>query len=208
MIDEFPTSHFLDALASASPTPGGGGAAAIMGAMGAALISMVANLTIGKKGYETVEAEMCALLAQSESLRTRLAGMVAQDASSFDSLIAAYKLPNFSNAEKATRSEVIQAGLKLATLAPLDCARACAEGVRLAERAVEHANTNVISDVGVAVLASCAALRSAALNININTPQIKDRGFAASTMRELEALLAECLPLAENVHSRVKAKLG
>ena len=208
MIDKFPTSQFLDALASSAPTPGGGGAAAVMGAMGAALICMVANLTIGKKGYESVEAEMRALLAQSESLRTRLAAMVAEDASAFDSLMAAYKLPKASDAEKASRREAIQAGLKLATLAPLDCARACAEGVRLAERAVEHANTNVISDVGVAVLASCAALRSAVLNVNINTPQIKDRGFAASTMRELEALLAECLPLAENVHSRVKAKLG
>ena len=107
MIDEFPTSHFLDALASASPTPGGGGAAAIMGAMGAALISMVANLTIGKKGYETVEAEMRALLAQSESLRTRLAAMVAEDASAFDSLIAAYGLPKGSDAEKTSRSEAI-----------------------------------------------------------------------------------------------------
>ena len=208
MSEPLNTSRFLDELASGAPTPGGGGAAAVMGAMGAALISMVANLTIGKKGYEAVEAEMRELLAESESLRARMSEMVAGDALAFDSLMAAYKLPKSSDDEKAVRSAAIQAGLKAATEAPLACARAAAEGVRLAAQAVDKGNTNVISDVGVGVLASAAALRSAALNVHINAPQIKDRSFADHALTELDALLAECLPLAEQIHERVQARLG
>ena len=202
------TSRFLDELASGAPTPGGGGAAAVMGAMGAALISMVANLTIGKKGYEAVEEDMRALLNDSEALRGRMTAMVAEDAVAFDMLMASYKLPKGSDEEKAARSAAIQDGLKAATEAPLACARAAAEGVRLAARAVEQGNTNVISDVGVGVLASVGALRSAALNVNINAPQIKDRAWADHALTELDALLRECGPLAEQVHERVKARLG
>ncbi|WP_295645997.1 methenyltetrahydrofolate cyclohydrolase [uncultured Methylibium sp.] len=208
MIDDRTTTQFLDELASGNATPGGGSAAAVMGAMGAALVSMVANLTIGKKGYEAVDGEMRQLLAESEALRTRLAGMVAEDIAAFDSLMAGYKLPKDTDEQKAARSTAIQAGLKAATEAPLSCARAAASGVRLAARAVEHGNLNVISDVGVGVLASWAALRSAALNVNINAPQIKDRAYVDRAVTELQALLSECGPLSENVHQRVKAKLG
>lgn len=208
IIESLSTARFLDELASGNATPGGGSAAAVMGAQGAALVSMVANLTIGKKGYEAVEPQMRQLLAESEALRVKLAGMVAEDIAAFDSLMAGYKLPKATDEDKAARSAAIQAGLKAATEAPLACARACAEGVRLAARAVEHGNLNVISDVGVGVLASWAALRSAALNVNINAPQIKDRAYVDAAITELDALLAECGPLSERVHDQVKAKLG
>ena len=208
MIDDRSATAFLDALAAGTPTPGGGGAAALMGAMGAALVSMVANLTIGKKGYEAHEAEMRTLLAASENLRWRMSAMVAEDAAAFDSLMAAYKLPKAGDDEKSRRSAAIQAGLKAATLAPLACARAAAEGVRLAAQSVEHGNANVISDVGVGVLASMAALRSAVLNVNINAPQIQDKVFTDQVLTELDTLLAECGPLAEAVHARVKAHMG
>jgi formiminotetrahydrofolate cyclodeaminase len=207
-ISKLSVTRFLDELASGNATPGGGSAAAIMGAMGAALVSMVANLTIGKKGYEAVEPIMRELLAESEALRERLGGMVAEDIAAFDSLMAAYRMPKASDDEKAARSAAIQAGLKAATEAPLACARQAAAVVRLTERGVEHGNLNVISDVGVGVLAALAALRSAALNVHINAPQIKDRDFVDRATRELDALLAECAPLAERVHERVKAKLS
>jgi formiminotetrahydrofolate cyclodeaminase len=207
-IDEISVERFLDELAAGSATPGGGSAAAIMGSMGAALVSMVCNLTIGKKGYEGVEAEMRALLEESEALRKRLAGMVAEDIAAFDSLMAAYRLPKASDDEKAARSAAIQRGLRLATEAPLACARASAQAVRLTERAVEHGNLNVISDVGVGVLAAWAALRSAALNVHINAPQIKDREFVEAALQELNALIDECGPLSERVHDAVKAKLS
>ena len=208
MINDRSTEQFLADLASAAPTPGGGSAAAVMGAMGAALVSMVANLTVGKKGYEAVDADMRQLLAESEALRTKLAGMVAEDIAAFDSLMAGYKLPKATDEEKAARSAAIQAGLKAATEAPLSCARACAEAVRLAERAAAQGNLNVISDAGVGVLAAWAALRSAALNVHINAPQIKDRAWADAALTELQALLDECGPLSERVHETVKGKLG
>jgi methenyltetrahydrofolate cyclohydrolase len=208
MITQLSVERFLDELAGGSATPGGGSAAAIMGAMGAALVSMVCNLTIGKKGYEGVEGEMRRLLDEAETLRLRLTGMVADDVAAFDSLMAAYRLSKATDDDKAARSVAIQAGLKRATEAPLACARACAEVVRLTERGIEHGNLNVISDVGVGVLAGWAALRSAALNVHINAPQIKDREFTENALVELDALLAECTPLAQRVHDSVRKKLG
>jgi len=202
------TTPFLDALASGDPTPGGGGAAALMGAIGAALVSMVCNLTIGKKGCEAFDAEMRALLAEAEALRARMTGMIAEDAAAFDTVMAAYRLPKVTEGEKAARSAAIQAGLKAATNAPLACARAAAEGVRLAARSVEHGNVNVISDVGVGVLSSLASLRGAALNVNVNVPQIRDRSFADAALAEIAALLGECGPIAERVHARVQQRLG
>ncbi|MES3013684.1 MAG: cyclodeaminase/cyclohydrolase family protein [Pseudomonadota bacterium] len=207
-ISENSIERFLDDLASAAPTPGGGSAAAIMGAMGAALVSMVCNLTIGKKGYEDVEAEMRAVLAESEALRVRLTAMVADDVAAFDTLMAAYKLPKASDTEKLARSAAIQIALQRATQVPLDCAKACAEVVRLSGRAAEVGNQNVISDAGVGVLAAWGALRSAALNVNINAPSIRDRHFADAKLTELNALLAECGPLSEQVHTRVHGRLG
>jgi len=201
-------TSFLDALASGEPTPGGGGAAALMGAMGAALIAMVCNLTIGKKGYEAVEDDMRELLAEAEALRASLQDMVADDAAAFDRLMSAYRLPKATDEEKTYRSAAIQNGLKAATMAPLECARAAAAVVRLTVRAAEHGNTNVISDVGVGALAGWAALRSAALNVNVNVPQLKDRRFADHALTEMAALLEECGPMADAVHARVMAKLG
>jgi formiminotetrahydrofolate cyclodeaminase len=208
MIEDRTTAEFLDALASGAPTPGGGSAAAVLGAMGAALVSMVANLTIGKKGYEAVDAEMRVLLADAEALRAHLTGLVAQDVAAFDALMAAYRLPKATDDEKLARTTAIQGGLRLATAAPLACARGCAAAVRLAARAVEHGNRNVISDVGVGVLASWAGLRSAALNVRVNTPQFIDRDAAARAVAEVDALLDECGALSESVHARVMARLG
>jgi formiminotetrahydrofolate cyclodeaminase len=199
---------FLDDLASGNPTPGGGSAAAVMGAMGAALISMVCNVTIGKKGYEGVEAEMKAVLHESEKVRRRLTDMVAEDIAAFDSILAAYKLPKGTDEEKAARAAAIQAGLRRATQAPLDCARVCAEVIVLARRASEHGYLNVISDGGVGVLAGYTGLRSAALNVYINAPALKDRAFAEHATAELEKLVEFCAAESEAVYKIVRKKLG
>src|SRR5271166_3836002 len=154
--------EFLARLASASPTPGGGSAAAILGAMGAALVSMVCNVTLGKKGQEAAAAQMTEVLAQSERLRIRIAAMVAEDVSAFDALMGAYKLPKLSDEDKSRRAAAIQASLRHATEVPLGCARACVEVIKLARRAGEHGYPGVISDAGVGVLAACSGARSAA----------------------------------------------
>lgn len=207
MIVKQPVNTFLDELASSQATPGGGSAAAVMGAMGAALVSMVCNLTIGKKNYAEVEPEMQAILKDAESLRARIAGMVAEDVEAFDQLMAAYGLPKDSDAEKSDRSAAIQAGLKAATDAPLACARACAAVISLSARVAEKGNRNVISDAGVGALAAQAALRSAALNVYINVPMIKDSAFAESRKAEVESLLSRALPEAEKAYQVTVSRL-
>jgi len=198
---------FLDELASKSPTPGGGSAAAVMGAQAAALVSMVCNLTIGKPKYVEVEAEMQALLTKSEALREKLTGMIKADVDVFDRLMATYGLPKESDEEKVARSAAIQAVLKEATAVPLDCARACAETIALSRIAAEKGNVGVISDAGVAVMAGYGALKSAALNVYINAGGLKDRAFADAKMAELEMILNGADVAAEEVYQIVKAKL-
>jgi methenyltetrahydrofolate cyclohydrolase len=208
MITDSSVEKFLDELASGNPTPGGGSAAAIMGAMGAALVSMVCNVTIGKKGYEAVEAEMKTVRDESERVRRRLTAMVAEDIAAFDSILAAYKLPKATDEEKTRRAAAIQAGLRRATETPLDCARVCAEVIALSRRASEHGYRNVISDGGVGVLAGFTALRSAALNVYINAPSLKDRDFAAAATAELAQLLDTCARESELVFELVRSRLG
>ncbi|RZK84397.1 MAG: methenyltetrahydrofolate cyclohydrolase [Methylobacterium sp.] len=199
---------FLDGLASAAPTPGGGGAAAISGAMGAALVSMVCNLTIGKKKYVEVEAELKDMLVQSEALRAQLTGMIAEDVAAFDAVMGAYGLPKATDDEKAVRAERIQAALKVATDVPLACCRACRAVIDLAEVVADKGNLNVISDAGVAVLSAHAGLRSAALNVYVNAKGLDDRDFAQGRLTELEALLGDAGPLNEKVYDVVKAKVN
>lgn len=118
MITQGSVAAFLDDLASAAPTPGGGSAAAVVGAMSAALVSMVCNVTLGKKGQEAVESEMKAVRDLSERLRTRLTAMAAADIAAFDGLMAAYRLPKASEAEKQSRGAAIQDHLRAATETP------------------------------------------------------------------------------------------
>jgi len=181
---------FLNELASRQATPGGGSAAAVMGAQAAALISMVCNLTIGKPKYAEVEADMIRLLSQSEDLRAQLTAMIKADVEVFDQLMACYGLPKETDQQKAARSVQIQAVLKAATLVPLDCARACAKTIELSRIAAEKGNTGVISDAGVAVMCGYGALKSAALNVYINAGSIKDREFAEAKLVELEQILS------------------
>jgi formiminotetrahydrofolate cyclodeaminase len=208
VITQRPLGTFLDELASGAPTPGGGSAAAIMGAMGAALISMVCNVTIGKKGHEAVEAEMKAVRDESEKLRLRLTALVAEDVAAFDALMAAYRLPKSSEEDKSRRAAAIQSSLRGATETPLKCARACAEVVALSKRAGEKGYAGVISDAGVGVLAANTALRSAALNVYINAPSLKDRDCAAAATAELEKLLDDCARESELVFELVRSRLG
>ncbi len=207
MIKNKSLQEFLDELASNAPTPGGGSGAAVMGAMGAALISMVCNITIGKKGYEEVEDDMKDVLKQAEALRDRLTDMIRADVEVFDRLMAAYGLPKETGEEKAARSEEIQASLKEATDVPLNCARACAEAIDLCRAAAEKGNLNVVSDAGVAVVAADAAMKSAALNVYINVGSIKDKAFAEERSTELEKILKSAEGQTGEIYELVKSKL-
>lgn len=207
MIKDKSIQVFLDELASKASTPGGGSAAAVMGAMGAALVGMVANFTIGKKGYESVEEQGTELLRRAEELRHRLTDMVRADVEAFDLVMAAYGLPRDTDAQKAERSAAIQAALKQAADVPLACAELCVEVIELTQPMAAIGNKNVISDAGVAVLAAEAALRSAALNVYVNVGAIKDEVYVADRRARLEKLLAGSEKTTEEVYALVKSRL-
>jgi formiminotetrahydrofolate cyclodeaminase len=208
MTGEESLQRFLDELASGAPTPGGGSAAAVMGAMGAGLVSMVCNVTLGKKGHDAVASELTDVRDQSEKLRRRLTAMIAEDIAAFDGLMAAYRLPKASDEDKARRAEAIQSSLRAATTTPLECAHACAQVIALARRAGVSGYSGVISDAGVGALAAHAALRSAGLNVFINAPSLQDRDFAEKATAQLERLLTECAVESEAVFALVRARLG
>lgn len=199
---------FLDALASSGATPGGGSAAAIIGAMGAALVSMVCNLTIGKKKYAEVEGEMKSVLHKAEALRHKLTGMIQDDVKAFDAVMGAYGMAKETDADKAAREKAIQAALRQATDVPLRCCHAARDVIDLALTASEKGNLNVISDAGVAVLAGYAALRSGALNVYTNAKLITDKSFAEAKLKELETLLAGAEGATEKAYGIVKGKLS
>ncbi|GAB6142388.1 cyclodeaminase/cyclohydrolase family protein [Methylosoma difficile] len=198
---------FLDELASKAPTPGGGSVAALMGAQGAALLAMVCNLTLGKPQYAEVEAQMQDLLEKAEMLRSTLTAMIKADVDVFDRLMASYALPKATDDEKLQRSAAIQAVLKDATDVPLACARACHEVIELSETAANLGYLGVISDAGVAVMAAYSGLKSAALNVYINTSSLKDRAFAEAKLAELEQIMAGAEAKSESIFQLVRSKL-
>ena len=199
--------NYLDTLASKSATPGGGSAAALMGAQAAALTSMVCNLTIGKPKYAEVETEMQALLEKSEALREVLTDMIKADVDVFNRLMTTYGLPKETDDEKVARSTQIQLVLKEATDVPLACAKACAEVIVLSRVAAEKGSSAVISDAGVAVMSGYAALKSAALNVYINAASLKDREFADAKLAELTAILNGAEIASQEIYELVKSRL-
>lgn len=198
---------FLDQLASRASTPGGGSAAGLMGAMGAALVSMVCNLTLGKEKHADVAAEMATVLASAEELRVGLTAAITEDIAAFDAVMAAYGLARATDEEKALRTAAIQLALKQATEAPLACARLAAAVIELSRPVALRGNPNVVSDAGVAVMAGWASLRSAALNVYVNAGAIKDREFADARLAELAALLAAAEPAMEEIYAEVRRRL-
>ncbi len=207
IIEDMTVKSFLDGLSSKTSTPGGGSAAAVSGAMGAALVSMVAHFTIGKKGYEDVEDDARATLAKSEALCARLSDMVQEDVNAFNRVMTAYGMPKDNDEQTAARLDAIQSALKVATDVPLECARLCREVVDLSQLVAGQGNRNVISDAGVAVLAGYAGLRSAALNVYININQIKDKAFVDDRRQKLETCLDGMEALKEDIYSLVKSRL-
>lgn len=206
-IKDQPIQQFLDNLASKSATPGGGSAAAIMGAQGAALISMVCNLTIGKPKFAEVESEIQTLLAQAEDLRAQLTDFIQADVDVFNRVMAAYGLPKETDADKTARSAAIQAILKDATQVPLDCAKACAKVIELSQLAADKGNPNVITDAGAALMAAYSGLKTAALNVYVNAGSLKDRDFAEAKLAELAAIMQDAETHTTALYQTVQSKL-
>jgi formiminotetrahydrofolate cyclodeaminase len=177
---------FLARLGSSDPTPGGGAAAAVVGALGAALIEMTANLTIGKPRLANVEERARAIERRAADLRHQLERLGDADSAAFDRVTAAYRLPRADDAQKAARTQAIQAALHAAAEVPLQTARISAQVIELADEAAPILNAAVISDVLVGALLAQAALSSAALNVQINLAGMTD----AATIQRYDAELA------------------
>jgi formiminotetrahydrofolate cyclodeaminase len=198
---------FLDELASSAPAPGGGSVAALSGALGAALVSMVCNLTVGKKRYTDVQEDIQALLEQSEALRHELVDLLEADVAVYTGVSTAYKMPRSTEQEKAARSAAIQEALKRATLVPMQVADACTQVLDLCTPAAEKGNVNAVSDAGVAALMAEAGLRSAALNVLINLNAIRDEAFCEEMGGKLDSVLGGKAELKEQIYALVEEKL-
>jgi formiminotetrahydrofolate cyclodeaminase len=207
MLTGKPVATFLDELASSAPAPGGGSVAALSGALGAALVSMVCSLTVGKKKYADVQEDIKALLAQSEALREELVELLEADVEVYTEVSRAVKMPRATDEEKAARTVAMQKALKAATDVPMQVAEACVEVMELCLPAAEKGNINTVSDAGVAVLMAEAGLRSAALNVLINLGWIKDAAFVAENRAKLDALLEGKPAMRDEIYQSVVEKL-
>lgn len=196
-------TDFLRVLSSAEPVPGGGGASAAVGALGAALGMMVCNLTIGKKKYAAYEAELREELQLLEQLRDELTAMVDADAEAFAPLSHAYGLPRDTEAQQAERARVMEAALVTASEAPLALMRTLLRTEQALELLVEKGSRLAVSDVGVAAIFAQAAMEGASLNVFINTRLMADADKAAALENEADDLIARGDAFKERICSGV-----
>ncbi|MCL1798001.1 MAG: cyclodeaminase/cyclohydrolase family protein [Eggerthellaceae bacterium] len=197
---------FIEELASKAPVPGGGGAAALVGALGVALGNMVGSLTVGKEKYASVEAEIIALKTRADALQTELLGLVQQDAEVFEPLSRAYGLPKNTEEEKAEKQHVMEACLRECCEVPLSIMRACGEAIDLHVQFARIGTPLAISDVGCGVACCKAALQAASLNVFINTKAMQDRVYAHDINARAHALLDTYTVLADDVFVDVTAR--
>jgi formiminotetrahydrofolate cyclodeaminase len=191
MPDAFDLTTFIPALASGEPTPGGGSAAALAGALGAALAAMVSRLTVGRPKYAAVDAQMQRAIVDADTLRSRLLQLVDEDAAAYDQVRAAYRLPKDTPEQQAVRAVTVQQALQGATRTPLATVDACLAVMRLAEQVVTSGNPNASTDGAVGALLAHAGLRGAALNVRINLGGIDDPAFVAASQSAVTSALAE-----------------
>ncbi|MFO8192019.1 MAG: cyclodeaminase/cyclohydrolase family protein [Bacillota bacterium] len=201
-------SYFLDVLASKAPVPGGGGAAAMGGAIGMALANMVGNLTVGKKKYADVEDEVKNLLAKGSKIIDELKTLVDRDAEVFEPLSKAYGLPKDTPEQAAHKAEVMEKRSIEACAVPMDIMRKAYAGIKVHQRMGQIGTKLAISDVGCGVTFLKAALISGRLNVLINLGAIKDQQFIDSTREEMNKLLEEGCRIADETLALVTEKLS
>ena len=195
---------FLDALASKAPTPGGGGASALAGALGAALCTMVGNYTVGKKKYADVEEDVEALMAKAEDIRARLLAQVDADAAAFEPLSRAYAIPK----DDPTRGEVMEQCLRDAAAAPMAILRLCCQAIDLHREMLDKGSVMMLSDVGTGVVLCWGALYGAALNVKVNTKSMADRAYAEAMNNQVDELVNRYWKVAEQVYEAVMGRFA
>lgn len=190
---ELSVSQFVDETASKSSVPGGGSVSALVGALGAALMEMVANLTIGKEKYADVQEEMRLLSVAGERLHEQLLDGIKKDGESFNGYMKALKLPKNTEEEQRLRSEALQQGLKEATEAPLAIAEAASKIFPMAETVIQKGNRMAVSDGLTATMLARTAVIGALFNVKINLSSIKDKRYVSEIEKKVEKLEREAL---------------
>lgn len=204
---ELRVDEFASILASDAPAPGGGSAAALEGALGAALTSMVCSLTVGKKKYADYQELAETTQKKAAELKDRFIDVMDRDTATFNTLSAAFGMPKETDEEKAARSAAIQDGLKACTRTPFEMMELAVEALELTEAVVGRSNASAMSDLGVSALSLGSALKGAWLNVLINIGSIKDQAFAAEYREKGEALLARGSELSDAIYRRVAAEM-
>lgn len=200
---EISARSFTEILASSEPVPGGGGASALVGAVGTALASMVGNLTTGKKKYAEFESDIQRILKEADKLRSTLLAQIDEDAKCFEPLSKAYGIAK----DDPTRDEVMENALRFACTAPMAIMKTCAEAIELHAELAEKGSVIMLSDVGVGVLCCKTGLMGASLNIFINLRLMKEREYAEALKSETDALLLKYCELADRTYADVFEKL-
>ena len=196
-------AEFIDLLASDAPAPGGGSAAALEGAIGAALTAMVCGLTKGKKKFAefndlAVETEVKAL-----ALKDRFVDVMDRDTEAFNVVSAAFGMPKETDEEKAARSAAIQKGLEGCTATPFEMMEIALETLEMTDSILGKSNDSAASDLGVSALSLRAAVQGAWLNVLINIGSLKNKELAEDYRAKGEAILAKALPLADKIYAEV-----
>lgn len=195
---------FLDALASKAPVPGGGGASALVGALGTALCTMVGNYTVGKKKYAEVEEDVKALMAKAEDIRARLLALVDADAEAFEPLSKAYAIPK----DDPNREAVMEQCLRDAAATPMEILRLSCQAIDLHREMLDKGSVMMLSDVGTGVIFCQSALYGAALNVRVNTKSMTDRTFAKAMDEETDALVEQYGTIARQVYNVILGRLA
>lgn len=198
---------FVEVLSTKAPVPGGGGASALVGALGCALGNMVGSLTVGKKKYADVEADIIALKEKADVLQKELLSLVEEDAKVFEPLSKAYGMPKDTEEERAEKERVMAIVLKDACSVPMEIMRKCCEAIELIEEFAAKGSIIALSDAGVGAAFCKAALLGASLNVFINTKSMADREYAESLNTEANNMIAEYSVRADKVFENVNERL-
>lgn len=197
---------FVVALASKEPVPGGGGASALVGALGTALGNMVGSLTVGKKKCADVEEDILEMKQKADQLQQRFLELIDEDAEGFFPLSQAYGLPRETPEQQAHKEKVMESALRTACSAPLSIMEACCEAIELMKEFAEKGSVIAISDAGCGAAFCRGALSAASLNVFINTKSMKDRAYAEDVNQKAHAMMDTYLPMCDDIFAKVMAR--
>lgn len=207
-LSEYKVKDFVEELSSNSPAPGGGSASALLGAIGTALVSMVASLTFGKEKFKDKEPILNEILEETEKVKNTLISLIDEDTNAYNKVSKVFKMPKGTEEEKRARAEAMEKALKEATLVPLSIMEQTLKGIELHYKALGNTTKSAISDLGVGVLSLKTALYGGWLNVKINLNSIKDKDFTTSIEEKAKKILDEGSKIADQVYKKVEKELA